>query len=207
MHIEEGNGGDRQASSFAHGLNATLGLVIHGAADGIALGASSLSGNGSLGLVVFLAVLVHKGKLITSMPGSADVSGPTALGLTTTLMSLNLTPPQIRRRLLIFSFAAPLGAVITFFLVKLFGVSGQHNAGEIDSLGWWTGIALLFSVSRSSLSVPQNTRLMSRVVHFYMSLLSFNLYRMMPMPKGLIQVDMLLMRILSSWGNTSVRLY
>jgi len=62
MHIEEGNGGDRQASSFAHGLNATLGLVIHGAADGIALGASSLSGNGSLGLVVFLAVLVHKGK-------------------------------------------------------------------------------------------------------------------------------------------------
>jgi zinc transporter 9 len=64
MHIEDGNGGDRQASSFAHGLNATLGLVIHGAADGIALGASSLSGNGSLGLVVFLAVLVHKGKLI-----------------------------------------------------------------------------------------------------------------------------------------------
>ena len=76
----------------------------------------------------------------------ADSVGPTALGLTTTLMSLNLTPPQIRRRLLIFSFAAPLGAVITFFLVKLFGVSGQHSAGEIDSLGWWTGIALLFSV-------------------------------------------------------------
>jgi zinc transporter 9 len=67
MHIEDGNGGDRQASSFAHGLNATLGLVIHGAADGIALGASSLSGNGSLGLVVFLAVLVHKGKLMESM--------------------------------------------------------------------------------------------------------------------------------------------
>jgi len=122
-------------------------------------------------------------------------------------MSLNLTPPQIRRRLLIFSFAAPLGAVITFFLVKLFGVSGQHNAGEIDSLGWWTGIALLFSVSRSFLSVPQNTRLMSRAVHFYMSLLSFNLYLMMHMPKGLIQVDMLLTRILSNWGNISVRLY
>jgi zinc transporter 9 len=49
-------------SSAVHGLNATLGLVIHGAADGIALGASSLSGRGSLGLVVFLAVLVHKGE-------------------------------------------------------------------------------------------------------------------------------------------------
>lgn len=63
-------------------------------------------------------------------------------------MSLNLSPPMIRRRLLIFSFAAPLGAVITFFLVKAFGVGGAgHSATEIDSLGWWTGIALLFSVS------------------------------------------------------------
>jgi zinc transporter 9 len=44
------------------GLNATLGMVIHGAADGIALGASSLSGSGSLGLIIFLAVLVHKGE-------------------------------------------------------------------------------------------------------------------------------------------------
>lgn len=43
------------------GLNATLGLVIHGAADGIALGASSRSGSGKLGLIVFIAVLVHKG--------------------------------------------------------------------------------------------------------------------------------------------------
>ncbi len=43
------------------GLNATLGLVIHAMADGIALGSSSLSGNGGLGFVVFLAVIVHKG--------------------------------------------------------------------------------------------------------------------------------------------------
>ena len=49
--------------SAIHGLNATLGLVIHGAADGIALGASSLSESGSLGFIVFLAVLVHKGEL------------------------------------------------------------------------------------------------------------------------------------------------
>lgn len=63
MHVEDGlQGGQSSAASAVHGLNATLGLVIHGAADGIALGASSLSGRGSLGLVVFLAVLVHKGK-------------------------------------------------------------------------------------------------------------------------------------------------
>ena len=50
------------------GLNATLGLVIHGAADGIALGASSRSGSGSLGLIVFMAVLVHKGALNVALP-------------------------------------------------------------------------------------------------------------------------------------------
>lgn len=44
------------------GLNATLGLVIHAMADGVALGASSLSKNGELGLVVFLAVIIHKGE-------------------------------------------------------------------------------------------------------------------------------------------------
>lgn len=70
MHIEDGLDRDGSSSGSAvHGLNATLGLVIHGAADGIALGASSLSGRGSLGLVVFLAVLVHKGASPNCHPG------------------------------------------------------------------------------------------------------------------------------------------
>ncbi|GMK59240.1 hypothetical protein CspeluHIS016_0702550 [Cutaneotrichosporon spelunceum] len=109
----------------AHGMSATLGLVIHGLADGIALGASSLSDNSQLGLVVFLAVLVHK--------------GPSALGLTTTLLQLHLTPAQVRPRLVIFSLAAPVGALVTYVLVQLFGTGGSHG------LGWWTGAVLLFS--------------------------------------------------------------
>lgn len=75
MHIEDGL--DRESlsgGSAVHGLNATLGLVIHGAADGIALGASSLSGRGSLGLVVFLAVLVHKGKRPSTLPSHCDLN-------------------------------------------------------------------------------------------------------------------------------------
>ena len=69
MHVqdagEEENGScsSTNTNGFTHGLNATLGMVIHGAADGIALGASSRSGNGNLSLIVFLAVLVHKGEL------------------------------------------------------------------------------------------------------------------------------------------------
>jgi len=77
--------------------------------------------------------------------------GPTALGLTTTLLSLGLTPPKIRRRLVIFSFAAPLGAIITYLIVGAFGSSTSGRGpehGEVDGIGWWTGIALLFSVSR-----------------------------------------------------------
>ncbi|EIW68171.1 hypothetical protein TREMEDRAFT_71929 [Tremella mesenterica DSM 1558] len=131
LHVDDGK--DRATTQGGiHGLNATLGLVIHGAADGIALGASSLSERGSLGLIVFLAVMVHK--------------GPTALGLTTTLLSLSISPPSIRKRLFIFSLAAPLGAILTYLLVKAFGWRGLGSStSDTDGLGWWTGIALLFS--------------------------------------------------------------
>lgn len=137
------------------GLNATLGLVIHAMADGIALGASSLSEKGGLGFVVFLAVIVHKGGSllfdIRSIYNSADHNphpGPTALGLTTTLLSQKLTRAQIRTRLLLFSASAPVGAILTYFLVKLFGGSDAHvGKHDIDGIQWWTGAVLLFSVS------------------------------------------------------------
>jgi zinc transporter 9 len=62
MHVYDEREDCAKSSDNIRGLNATLGLVIHGAADGIALGASSLSGKGKLGLIVFIAVLVHKGE-------------------------------------------------------------------------------------------------------------------------------------------------
>jgi zinc transporter ZupT len=57
-----GDDDDEEEQGGLAGLNATLGLVIHAMADGIALGASSLSEKGGLGFVVFLAVIVHKGE-------------------------------------------------------------------------------------------------------------------------------------------------
>lgn len=81
--------------------------------------------------------------------------GPTALGLTTTLLSLKLTKKQIRTRLFLFSIAAPLGAVITYMIVKAVGAGqGGHRADEVDAIGWWTGVVLLFSVSRGWKSFP-----------------------------------------------------
>lgn len=70
------------------------------------------------------------------------------MGLTTTLLSLGLTKPQIRTRLLLFSISAPLGAMITYMIVKAAG-GGQAEVpdDQVDPIGWWTGIVLLFSVS------------------------------------------------------------
>lgn len=75
-----------------------------------------------------------------------DRPGPTALGLTTTLLSLDLPRPAIQKRLLIFSCAAPLGAIITYLLTSMFGrhLDGGSDS-SIDALSWWTGVVLLFS--------------------------------------------------------------
>lgn len=69
------------------------------------------------------------------------------MGLTTTLLSLGLTKPQIRTRLLLFSISAPLGAIITYMIVSAAGGGGiQVPDDQVDPIGWWTGIVLLFSV-------------------------------------------------------------
>ncbi|KAI5779735.1 ZIP zinc transporter-domain-containing protein [Geopyxis carbonaria] len=100
----------------------TLGLVVHAAADGIALGASSSSA--ALSTVVFFAILLHK--------------MPAAFGLTAVLLRSGLGRRAVRAHLLVFSGAAPAGALVTWALVRALGV----GAGGMQ---WWTGALLLFS--------------------------------------------------------------
>lgn len=53
-----------EGSDVVHALPLTLGLAIHGLTDGMALGVSSMTANThtpDLSLIVFLALLVHKG--------------------------------------------------------------------------------------------------------------------------------------------------
>ncbi|KAL2181824.1 Zinc/iron permease [Thermothelomyces heterothallicus CBS 202.75] len=109
------------------GLATTLGLVIHAAADGIAMGASATTSNLNVGLIIFLAILVHK--------------APAAFGLTSILLKQGLTKRAARVHLMVFSLAAPAGALATYFLVSLAG--GANLEGE--SAQWWTGMLLLFS--------------------------------------------------------------
>jgi len=128
----------------------TTGLVIHAAADGIALGASSSTSNTSLSFVIFFAIMVHK--------------APAAFGLTSVLLKQGLSKRMARAHLVIFSLAAPAGAFLTFLLANVLGGGGATRSAE--SSQWWTGILLLFSAgtflyvamhSMQEITSPQHT--------------------------------------------------
>lgn len=108
-------------------LATTTGLVIHAAADGIAMGASATSSNTKLGFIIFVAIMIHK--------------APAAFGLTSVLLKQGLSKRAARGHLIIFSLAAPVGALGTWVLVSILG--GDHMEGERGQ--WWTGMLLLFS--------------------------------------------------------------
>lgn len=106
----------------------TIGLVIHAAADGIALAASSFISRSSVGFIVFLALMIHK--------------SPAAFGLTSVLLKQEFTKRQARAHLVVFSLAAPVGAIATWVLVNLIA-GGRLEGGE--GTKFWTGLLLLFS--------------------------------------------------------------
>uniref|UniRef100_H3A5S6 Zinc transporter ZIP9 n=1 Tax=Latimeria chalumnae TaxID=7897 RepID=H3A5S6_LATCH len=84
-------------------ITATLGLVIHAAADGVALGAAVASSQVTIQIIVFLAIILHK--------------APAAFGLVSFLMHAGFEKRQIQKHLFAFSIAAPLLAVITYFIL------------------------------------------------------------------------------------------
>ncbi|KAF4467595.1 zinc transporter zip9 [Fusarium albosuccineum] len=109
----------------ARSLATTTGLVIHAAADGIAMGASSTTSDMKLGFVIFAAIMIHK--------------APAAFGLTSLLLKQGLSKRAARGHLIVFSLAAPFGAVTTWIIITLLG------GGKVESDHWWTGMLLLFS--------------------------------------------------------------
>lgn len=109
----------------ARSLATTTGLVIHAAADGIAMGASSTTTDMKLGFIIFVAIMIHK--------------APASFGLTSLLLKQGLSKRAARGHLIVFSLAAPFGAIVTWVIITLLGgskVEGDH---------WWTGMLLLFS--------------------------------------------------------------
>ncbi|KAI8433271.1 hypothetical protein MSG28_015340 [Choristoneura fumiferana] len=105
-------------------MTATVGLVVHAAADGVALGAAATTAHADVELIVFLAIMLHK--------------APAAFGLVTFLLHAGLDRNRIRKHLLVFSCAAPLLALLTYFGI---GNESKQTLSEFNA----TGIAMLFS--------------------------------------------------------------
>lgn len=140
LSFMDGNGSSSTATSHGNGnaspeqrsrsptsksITPTIGLIVHAAADGIALGASAT--HPELSMVVFLAIMLHK--------------APSAFALTTVLLAEGLSRVSVRRHLLIFSLSAPTGAIGTYMLLHVFWSSSSAST----DLAYWTGVLLVFS--------------------------------------------------------------
>jgi zinc transporter 9 len=115
--------------------SATIGLVVHAAADGIALGAAVAAAKASLELLVFVAIMLHK--------------APAAFGLVSYLLGEGLDRRVIRKHLLAFSVAAPALAIATYVTIRMYAASfaapGDEGSASQGATSPITGLALLFS--------------------------------------------------------------
>lgn len=106
------------------GITATLGLVIHAAADGFALGAAVATAKVTVQVIIFFAVILHK--------------APASFGLVSYLMHTGLEKKYIQGHLLAFSAAAPIVAIATYFILH---ASGSSSVNQNSA----TGVGMLFS--------------------------------------------------------------
>ncbi|XP_030642211.1 zinc transporter ZIP9 isoform X1 [Chanos chanos] len=121
MHNSDDPEAARAASSK---VTTTLGLVVHAAADGVALGAAASTSQTSVQLIVFVAIMLHK--------------APAAFGLVSFLMHAGLERNRIRKHLLVFALAAPVLAMLTFLGLSQ---SSKEALSDVNA----TGVAMLFS--------------------------------------------------------------
>ncbi|PFH53364.1 hypothetical protein AMATHDRAFT_55281, partial [Amanita thiersii Skay4041] len=145
--------GDDIIIARRHANSLTFGLLLHGLADGLALGVSSVSSaSTSLSLVVFIALAVHK--------------APTSLALGSSLASTGLPREECRKLLLLFASSTPIGSILSYFFFSFFGNENTE----------WAALALLVSGGSflyvatvlQSVSVTTSTSEMtgmSRVLH------------------------------------------
>ncbi|XP_008047204.1 zinc transporter ZIP9 isoform X1 [Carlito syrichta] len=105
-------------------VTTTLGLVVHAAADGVALGAAASTSQTSVQLIVFVAIMLHK--------------APAAFGLVSFLMHAGLERNRIRKHLLVFALAAPVMSMVTYLGLSK---SSKEALSEVNA----TGVAMLFS--------------------------------------------------------------
>ncbi|KAJ3612959.1 hypothetical protein NHX12_019216 [Muraenolepis orangiensis] len=124
-HMHSSDAQDPEAARIASSkITTTLGLVVHAAADGVALGAAASTSQTSVQLIVFVAIMLHK--------------APAAFGLVSFLMHAGLERNRIRKHLLVFALAAPVMAMLTFLGLSQ---SSKEALSDVNA----TGVAMLFS--------------------------------------------------------------
>ncbi len=84
------------------GLSAFFGISFHSLIDGMSMGAGFIVSD--IGLIIFLAIIVHK--------------FPSALSLTSILIHGGYEKAKIIKLVMIFSLTTPIGALISFFILK-----------------------------------------------------------------------------------------
>ena len=124
MHHHAGTGESSAGGQNRNKITATLGLVVHAAADGIALGAAASTSQTHVEMIVFIAIMLHK--------------APAAFGLVSFLLHEGFDRTRIRRHLSVFAFSAPVLAIVTYVVLNQSGKDMLVNNNG-------TGIAMLFS--------------------------------------------------------------
>nr|CAD7265519.1 unnamed protein product [Timema shepardi] len=104
-------------------ITATLGLVVHAAVDGVALGAAATTAQADVEMIVFLAIMLHK--------------APAAFGLVTFLLNEGMLRSSVKKHLFVFSASAPTTTLLTYFSL------GQESKETLSVNA--TGVAMLFS--------------------------------------------------------------
>lgn len=100
-----------QADKHADVFVTTTGLAIHSFADGAALGASLFLGEigndegSSLGLVIFVAIMLHK--------------LPSSIGFGTFLLHSGKKGYGVLKHLCVFTLSSPIACILTYFILSL----------------------------------------------------------------------------------------
>jgi hypothetical protein len=108
---------------------ALLSMVVHAAADGIAVGAATRGGSLAAEWLVLAAMVAHK--------------GPGALGLASLLVAARWPLGRARAGLALFAAASPAAALATYALLGCLGAGS--GAGGAGAGGATAALALLFS--------------------------------------------------------------
>jgi zinc transporter ZupT len=81
------------------------GISFHALVDGIAMGVS-FKASGSLGILVMIAILIHK--------------APMGFSLTSILLARNIHERAVKVMLMLFSLVTPIGALVSYFILGAF---------------------------------------------------------------------------------------